>query len=113
MGLSRTTASRIAETLRPFSIVEIRPIALRTYLSLLTVSTQLRQHGVERQVSAITQPSSIGTKKSLPLALASTDWQIGEDLLTFIYVGCLRSFLALHDLELDRVAFLQAFIALA
>ena len=72
MGLSRTTASRIAETLRPFSIVEIRPIALRTYLSLLTVSTQLRQHGVEGRV-----PAAVGEANAGDIERLGPFWGLG------------------------------------
>src|SRR5438477_12154687 len=33
------------------------------------------------------------------------------ELLSLVYVGCLRPFLALHDLELDGIAFLQTLVA--
>jgi len=42
---------------------------------------------------------------------AAIDFRFARNfLLTLIYVGCLRSFLALHDLELNGIALLQAFI---
>ena len=40
----------------------------------------------------------------------SSLWRVAS-LLSFTYVGSLRSFLALHNFEFDCIAFLQAFVS--